>query len=77
MSKLPDFVKERINQIIRRTGKDAVEIRRDYDDIFNEDFIQLDEQFRTDEDRHRYCIMILWVRWVSRPIARKSPMVNI
>jgi len=73
----PDFVLDRFKRISQRTEIPLDEIRRDYDEIFNDPFIQKDEQFKTDEERHRYAVAVLWTRYVARPPVQEFTIVPI
>lgn len=77
MSSLPDFVKERILKIEERTKIGVEEIQKDYEEIFNDAFIQEDPQFQTDEERHTYAVMILWTRYVARPPVKEFTVVPV
>jgi len=64
MISLPDFVVKQIDQISRRTNISADDIRRDYEAIFEDVFIQQDEMFISDRERHSFAMKILWIRYV-------------
>jgi len=74
---LPDFVEERISKIQERTQISADEIRRDYNEIFQDPFIQDDPQFTSDEERHRYAVAVLWTRYISRPPVKEYDIIPI
>jgi len=77
MVSLPDNVTERIKLINSRTQINIDEIERDYNEIFNDPFIQEDTQFQSDEERHRYAVMVLWTRYVARPPVQEFTLVPI
>jgi hypothetical protein len=74
---LPESVMKRIDEISQRTGISQEEINREYEELFNDPFIQQDPQFSTDEERHRYAIAVLWTRYVSRPPVREFEIIPI
>jgi hypothetical protein len=73
----PDFVQDRIDKIRERTKISVEEIQKDYGEIFNDDFIQKDPQFASDEERHRYAVMVLWTRYVARPPVKEFTVVPV
>lgn len=74
---LPDFVNEGIAKICRMTETDKEEVRRDYLELFNDPFIQNDEQFTTDEERHTYSIAVLHSRYIARPPMKTFTIIPI
>jgi len=76
-TQIPDFVQERIKQIKERTGINIDEITGSYLEIFNDDFVQKDEQFQTDEERHGYANAVLWSMYVARQPVKEQIVVPI
>ena len=74
---LPDFVEEGIKKICKRAEIPDEEVRRDYLALYNDDFVQKDEQFSTDEERHTYSLAVLHMRFISRPPAKEVTIVVI
>ena len=74
---LPDFVNEGIEKICQTTETSKDEVRRDYLDLFNDPFIQNDEQFTTDKERHTYSIAVLHSRYIARPPMKTFTIVPI
>jgi len=74
---LPDFVEEGIKKICKRTEIPDEEVRRDYLALYNDDFVQKDEQFSTDKERHTYSLAVLHMRFISRPPAKEFTIVII
>lgn len=58
---IPDFVQEEFEEIKKEYNQPISDIRRQYKDIYNTDWIQEDDQFDSDKDRHSYCIRRLWI----------------
>lgn len=73
MSALPDFVEEGLKKICRISKVPMEKVRGDYLEIFNDAFIQNDEQFTTDEERHTYSIAVLHSRFIARPRPHATP----
>ena len=67
MSSLPSFVEEGLEKICRISEAPKQEVRRDYLALYNDPFIQNDDQFTTDEERHTYSIAVLHSRYIARP----------
>lgn len=76
-NELPSFVKEKIDSIHQRTEISVEEIEKDYREIREDPFIVQDEQFSTDEERHRYAVAVLWTRYVSRPPVREFEVIPV
>lgn len=74
---LPEYVQDRIHRINQKTGIDLDEILRSYYEIFNSDFVQKDPQFKTDDERHRYSVAVLWSMYIARRPAREYVVIPI
>jgi len=66
INELPQVAQEKLKLISQTYQKDITSLVKEYDDEFNSKWIQSDEQFKTDEDRHAYVSLILWTRYSSR-----------
>ena len=64
---LPDFVDEGLKKICRISETPMEEVHRDYMELLNDDFVQKDPQFESDEDRYQYSLGVLHSRYVARP----------
>lgn len=73
----PEFVDKKVEEISRRTEIDGAEIQKEYDELFNDPFIQEDSQFTTDEERHRYAIAVLWTRYIGRPPTKNYEVIPV
>lgn len=67
LTQLPDFVEDRISQIIQRVGSTRAEIVEEFNQIYNDPVVVSDAQFKSVEARQRYSIAVLWARYVARP----------
>ena len=76
-NKLPEYVKQRFYQIQQRTGLAIDDILKEYEEIFFDEFVQTDPQFKTDNDRHLYSIRVLVGRLIFRPPVREYEVVPI
>lgn len=74
---LPDFVEEGIKKICRISEAPIEEVRRDFMELYNDDFVQKDPQFESDDDRQRYSIGVLHSRYVARPPMKTFTIVPI
>jgi len=64
---LPEFVINKIRELSAKTNESMEELVKQYWEIYNDPWIQSDDQFKTDEDRHAYAVRVLWVKIVSQP----------
>ena len=75
--RLPDFVERRIQEINQKTGISINELKKEYLEIFNDPFVQDDEQLTTDEERHKYCVAVLKGRYLARRPVKEYEIVPI
>jgi len=61
----PDFVLKEMKQMEREYNQPISNLKKQYERIYNTDWIQSDEQFESDKDRHSYCIRRLWIDLVA------------
>lgn len=64
---LPENVVQTLEKIAKKTNTDIKTLEQDYEEIFNDDFVQKDEQFKDDEDRRTYVLGRLHTTYISRP----------
>ena len=74
---LPEFVKQRMQQISEKKNIPMEEILHEYMTIFNDPFVQSDPQFKSDSDRHMYALRILIGRLLFRPPVKEFEVVPI
>jgi len=74
---LPDFVNEKINQVQQRTNISKEDITKDYLAIYTSDFIQKDDQFKSDEERHRYASSVMTTRYLVKPPVQEYEVVVV
>jgi len=74
---LPDFVRQKIQEISEKKNIPIDELVEEYNTIFNDPFIQTDPQFKDDYDRHRYAIRVLTVRILTRPPTKTVTVIPI
>jgi len=77
LSELPNFVRDKFFMIQEKTGLAQEEILREYEQIFFDEFVQKDPQFRSDYDRHLYSIRVLMGRLIFRPPVREYEVIPI
>ena len=73
----PDFVSKKLEEISKRTETDIEEVKKEYEKFFNSDFIQGDEQFTNDEDRHQYAKNVFWTRYILRKPVKSFNLIPI
>lgn len=74
---IPGEVMARMTTIQTSRKVPIEELKAAYIEIFNDDFIQGDPQFKTPEEKHRYAVMILWNQFINRPPAKSYDIVPI
>ncbi len=67
MENYPEDVSKKIKDISRRSEVGEPELKEEYDKLFNDPWVQEDEQFKTDSERHNFAINVLWSRYMSKP----------
>jgi hypothetical protein len=77
MSELPQFVIDRFNDIEKRLQIPRQDIEKEYNEIIADPFIAEDPQFKTDEERHRYAIAVLWTRYIGRPPVKEVEVIPL
>ena len=75
--KIPDFDRDRIEQINERTGISVDEVTGSYLELFNDPFVAEDPQFQNDDERHRYANAVLWSMYVARQPVKEQTVVPI
>jgi hypothetical protein len=65
--KYPDYVYERIKLMTRKFNISEDRLLVEFDEFYNTDFVQTDPQFKTIDDRCKYVLEVLWVRYISQP----------
>ena len=74
---LPRFVQEKFVLIQQRTGLTQEEILQEYEQIFFDEFVQNDPQFRNDYEKHLYSIRVLMGRLIFRPPAKEYEVIPL
>jgi hypothetical protein len=74
---LPPFVVEKLEKIAERLETDIALVQAEYEEIFNDPFVQKDPQFTSDEQRHRWASGAFWNRNMSRRPAVPTTIVPI
>jgi hypothetical protein len=63
----PQYVIDRINAMSQKFNIGTETLFKEFDEYYNEDFVQKDPQFKSDDDRYKYVLEVLWVRYSSQP----------
>jgi len=74
---LPTYVLEKISEISQKTGISVDELKKEYLEIYNDPFVQDDEQFESDKERHRYCVAVLKGRYLARRPVKEYEIIPI
>lgn len=77
MSSLPKFVEEGLLKICKISEAPYEEVHKAFVELYNDDFVQKDPQFQSDQDRHEYSIQVLHTRYVARPPLKKFVIIPI
>ena len=66
---LPDFVLEKLKEIVQRIGISPINLISEYLEAFNDPVVSKDPQFSSGKERqrHQYTIAVVWARYVYRP----------
>ena len=63
----PDYVQERLSRLSQTFKVPVEELWREFENYLKDPFVQSDPQFRTDDDRYRYVLELLWVIYAAQP----------
>ena len=74
---LPDFVKEKLQELSERKNVPLEEILELYNELFFDNFVQLDPQFIDDNDRHIYTLRVIKARVLARRPLKKYILIPI
>jgi len=77
MVEYPENVLKKLEQIANKGSTSLEDIKKKYEEFFNDDFIQQDEQFADDADRHQYCIQVFWNKYILRPPVSPKTIIPI
>lgn len=72
---LPDFVKQGLSEIMQKTGISQETLVKEYIDRINDPWVTKDPQFKTDEERARYCIGIMTSRHINMPPVKEHTII--
>jgi hypothetical protein len=62
----PEYVVQKIRQLSQRFNIDENTIWKEFEEYYKTDFVQTDPQFKSDEDRYKYVLEVLTVRYKSQ-----------
>jgi hypothetical protein len=63
----PEYVQERLFRLSQTFNVPVEELWREFETYLKDPFVQTDPQFRTDDDRYRYVLELLWVIHAAQP----------
>jgi len=64
--KYPDYVVQRVKLMSQKFNVSEDTIMREFEEYYKTDFVQTDPQFKSDDDRFKYVLEVLWVRYASQ-----------
>jgi hypothetical protein len=62
----PDYVLQKIKQLSQRFNISESTILQEFEEYYKTDFVQTDPQFKSDDDRYKYVLEVLTVRYKSQ-----------
>ena len=75
---LPDFVEAKLKDAATKTPSTTIEsLREEFEKIYEDDFIQSDPSFDTDESRQKYALQVFWTRFVGRPPIKPYTIIPV
>jgi len=74
---LPAEIEQKLREISSKTGIDYDFIRQDYLRAFLDPFVQEDESFSSDEERHAFCIKIIMKNYLLRPPVKPETVIVV
>ena len=77
MSTYPPYVSERVKKIASTFGVPEEQVWEMFNNYFKDPFVQSDPQFRTDDDRYRYVLEVLWVVYAAQPPAETVLFISV
>jgi len=76
-SMYPEYVYERIKKISATFGVDEQQVIELFNTYLNDPFVKTDPQFKSDDDRYRYVLELLWVVFASQPPTETILLISI
>ena len=75
---LPDYVEAKLKDAATKTPSATIEaLREEFEKIYEDDFIQNDASFKTDESRLKYALQVFWTRFVGRPPIKPYTIIPV
>lgn len=74
---LPDYVQQKLKEICEKFDVDIDSVTKEYFDIYNSEFVQTDPQFKTDDEKHAYCMRAIWVKYASAMPTKEFEIIPI
>lgn len=76
-SEYPEYVKERIKKIAETFRIEEAQVWEQFKQYLNDPFVKSDPQFKTDDDRYRYVLELLWVLYAAQPPAEQVIFISL
>jgi len=73
----PNYVVERVRKISSTFGVPEEQVWDMFNTYINDPFVKTDPQFRTDDDRYKYVLEVLWVVYASQPPTETIIFISI
>ena len=73
----PDYVTDRIKKIASTFDVSEEQVWETFNTYLNDPFVKTDPQFKTDDDRYRYVLELLWVVYAAQPPTETVLFISI
>jgi hypothetical protein len=74
---LPDQVLTRLKEISEKFNIDIDSVVKEYYNIYNDNFVQTDPQFKDESDKHAFSMRVIWVKYASSLPTREYEIIPI
>jgi hypothetical protein len=73
----PEYVVDRIKRIASTFNVPEEQVWEMFNTYLNDPFVKTDPQFKTDDDRYRYVLELLWVVYAAQPPAETVLFISV
>jgi hypothetical protein len=73
----PEYVRERVKKIAETFRVDEQQVWEQFKQYLSDPFVKSDPQFRTDDDRYRYVLELLWVLYAAQPPTEQILFISL
>jgi len=73
----PEYVRERVKRIAETFRVEEAQVWEQFKQYLSDPFVRSDPQFKTDDDRYRYVLELLWVLYAAQPPAEQIIFISL